>query len=65
MGSNWLYYFTNFRGVWVMEMPKANQMIIDAKPSIVAGLAQLLPKDAVLHYLNDTRPYECVAVWLA
>ena len=45
-----------------MEMPKANQMIIDAKPSIVAGLAQLLPKDAVLHYLNDTRPYECDAL---
>ena len=45
-----------------MEMPKANQMIIDAKPSIVVGLAQLLPKDAVLHYLNDTRPYECDAL---
>ncbi|MEZ7812073.1 MAG: glycolate oxidase [Paracoccaceae bacterium] len=45
-----------------MEMPKANNIILQGKPEIVLRLLEILPADAVLHDPNDTRPYECDAL---
>ena len=45
-----------------MEMPAPDQSVIDRKARIVARLAEVLPKDAVIHEEHETRAYECDAL---
>ena len=45
-----------------MEMPRPNQAIIARKARIVERLLAVLPADAVIHDLAETRAYECDAL---
>ena len=45
-----------------MEMPVPNPSVIALKPRLVERLKQVLPHDAVIHELSETRAYECDAL---
>ncbi len=45
-----------------MDMPTASSAIIADKPAIVAALFEVLPADAVIHDVTETRAYECDAL---
>ncbi len=45
-----------------MEMPKPDPTILARKPGLVARLLQVLPRDAVIDDLSETRAYECDAL---
>ena len=45
-----------------MEMPVPNPSVIALKPRLVERLKQVLPHDAVIHELSETRVYECDAL---
>ncbi|QIE40741.1 FAD-linked oxidase C-terminal domain-containing protein [Meridianimarinicoccus aquatilis] len=42
-----------------MEMPKPSDIVIAGKAAIVAMLRQVLPEDAVIDNIAETRAYEC------
>jgi glycolate oxidase len=42
-----------------MEMPRPNPDVLSAKARIVAGLRAVLPDDAVIDDVRETRAYEC------
>ena len=42
-----------------MEMPAPSQSLIDRKPALVARLRGVLPEDAVIDSVEETRVYEC------
>ena len=45
-----------------MEMPEPNQFVLDKKAHIVKRLQSVLPLDAVIHDVDETRAYECDAL---
>ncbi|MDV4169299.1 FAD-linked oxidase C-terminal domain-containing protein [Rhodovulum sp. FJ3] len=45
-----------------MQMPAPDQMVIGRKDRIVARLQEVLPRDAVIHDVMETRAYECDAL---
>ena len=45
-----------------MEMPKPNPDVMARKQALVARLQQVLPGDAVIHDVAETRAYECDAL---
>ncbi len=45
-----------------MEMPKPNPDVMARKQALVARLQQVLPEDAVIHDVAETRAYECDAL---
>ncbi|RLJ97966.1 FAD-linked oxidase C-terminal domain-containing protein [Ruegeria conchae] len=45
-----------------MEMPKPNPDVMARKQALVARLQQVLPRDAVIHDVAETRAYECDAL---
>ncbi|UYV37510.1 FAD-binding protein [Rhodobacteraceae bacterium D3-12] len=45
-----------------MEMPQPDPGILAKKPTLVERLLRVLPKDAVIHELAETRAYECDAL---
>ncbi|VAW05123.1 Glycolate dehydrogenase, subunit GlcD [hydrothermal vent metagenome] len=45
-----------------MEMPAPNAKIIARKPELIARLQQVLPDDAVISDISETRVYECDAL---
>jgi len=45
-----------------MDMPVPNAKILDRRQTIVAGLLQILPDDAVISDPTETRAYECDAL---
>ncbi len=45
-----------------MEMPPPNPAIIARKPELITRLRQVLPKDAVISDMAETRAYECDAL---
>lgn len=45
-----------------MQMPAPDQMVIGRKDRIVARLQEVLPRDAVIHDVMETRGYECDAL---
>jgi glycolate oxidase len=65
--ENWLYFFTNttiniFRrqsGACPMQMPIPNAAVINRKSQLVARLREVLPADAVIDDVAETRAYEC------
>lgn len=42
-----------------MEMPAPNASVLSRKAQIVARLSEVLPKDAVISDVSETRAYEC------
>ena len=45
-----------------MDMPIASAAVLASKPAIVAALLEVLPADAVIHDVTETRAYECDAL---
>ncbi|MFT6785131.1 MAG: glycolate oxidase, partial [Dinoroseobacter sp.] len=45
-----------------MEMPTPNPMILAKKDLVVSRLMAVLPEDAVIHAVEETRAYECDAL---
>ncbi|SFJ00681.1 FAD-linked oxidase C-terminal domain-containing protein [Jannaschia pohangensis] len=45
-----------------MEMPKVDPFILAKKATLVARLSEVLPADAVIHDIEETRAYECDAL---
>lgn len=45
-----------------MEMPSPDQSVLARKPELVARLLGVLPEDAVIHDVMETRAYECDAL---
>lgn len=45
-----------------MEMPKPNSKIIARKDELISRLRQVLPDDAIISDVNETRVYECDAL---
>jgi glycolate oxidase len=45
-----------------MEMPPPNPVIIARKPELITRLRQVLPEDAVISDVAETRAYECDAL---
>ena len=45
-----------------MQMPAPDQMVIGRKDRIVARLQEVLPRDAVIYDVMETRAYECDAL---
>ncbi|MGB3553076.1 MAG: FAD-linked oxidase C-terminal domain-containing protein [Jannaschia sp.] len=45
-----------------MEMPKPDPFVLDRKAELVSRLLTVLPEDAVIHALEETRAYECDAL---
>ncbi|MCY4300862.1 MAG: FAD-binding protein [Aestuariivita sp.] len=45
-----------------MQMPEPNPTILSLKPRLVTRLTSVLPKDAVIHEISETRAYECDAL---
>jgi glycolate oxidase len=58
--KNWLYFLTNYTNQEsAMQMPVPNASIIARKSAIVERLQEVLPADAVIHDVMETRAYEC------
>lgn len=45
-----------------MEMPSPSEMVLADKPKLIEALLQVLPEDAVISDLAETRAYECDAL---
>lgn len=45
-----------------MEMPIPDSDILARKARVVARLQEVLPADAVIHDVRETRAYECDAL---
>ena len=45
-----------------MEMPQPNPDVLGRKSAVIARLSQVLPEDALIHDLAETRAYECDAL---
>ena len=45
-----------------MEMPTPNPQVLARKERVIARLSQVLPADAVIHDVRETKAYECDAL---
>ncbi|MDP5219778.1 FAD-linked oxidase C-terminal domain-containing protein [Ruegeria sp. 2205SS24-7] len=45
-----------------MEMPAPDPKILERKPHLLARLRTVLPEDALIHDISETRAYECDAL---
>ncbi|WP_372575054.1 FAD-linked oxidase C-terminal domain-containing protein [Ruegeria jejuensis] len=45
-----------------MEMPEPDPKILERKPQLLARLSTVLPEDALIHEISETRAYECDAL---